>query len=445
MAVVSRLATLDEGSTYDFLTGALQEYVGSRTITSNGDGTATDSRTLVAKNTDVNILAAVSYIEVFISLCKGFSGDEHEIGSVWLEESATSETTKRSLIHSITLTPLIVSNLGPRLGKAAAFYTLVIIRDEIWEGITAYSFSNGAHLGTGGLLTLPAIDGSAPARISDISIFGVNANSGTLTTVWGGIKKTYGALADFSPIVELEKGSLYGGAALGTDGTNASPFGGANNIITYACTTSDVKIDVITMDQAFTSVNYHHWQGNYQVLLRCKLSAAQPVRIHVDTGYSGGTEFIPGPLQFISNTNYQFIEMGTISMPPFPRLKGAIYLEMFEWQLYAQRLGTATTLTADCIVLIPSDYYFKVTNAAIEAASGSYVDAFMHEDGTIDGININSSNKINLACHFMPNNFVYPWEGGKLVVAFQLSASQDISDAIDIIAAYHERYRIHGQ
>ena len=320
MAVVSRLATLDEGSTYDFLTGALQEYVGSRTITSNGDGTVTDSRTLVAKNTDVNILAAVSYIEVFISLCERFWSDEHEIGSVWLEESATSETTKRSLIHSITLTPLIVSNLGPRLGKAAAFYTLVIIRDEIWENITGGGVSLNNTPSLGGMVTLPAIDGSAPGRIYKILLTGTDASSDAITTIWGGIKPVYIALTDFDPIIELEKGTLVAPAALGTDAINASPHGGANNIVTYACTTSDVKIIYETIDDAFASTNYRHWAGNYLVLLRCKLDTAQPVKLHIDHGYKYGSVFIPGRDIFITHTDWLLIEMGNVSIPPFPRI-----------------------------------------------------------------------------------------------------------------------------
>ena len=125
----------------------------------------------------------------------------------------------------------------------------------------------------------------------------------------------------------------------------------------------------------------------------------------------------------------------SMKMPPFRN---------FEFQVYAQRLGTAVTLSVDCIVLIPSKYSFKITNTYLDDNPASEVDIFINEDTTVSCVNI-AGVGYRLGSQVAVNNLVYPNYGGKLVVAGQEAASQQILDVFDVLVDYYERFRVHGQ
>lgn len=448
MAVVFRLATKSEVTTYDFQTGGLKPHDMSRSP--NGDGWMTTSWTMVARTTDANIISAVNSIDELAETCDLFWGDNHRIESVWLEESATSETTKRSLIQSVTLTPIQDGWMSPLLGKTGMKYNLTVIHSAAWEKVASAAVAGTNVNCLGGTVALAAIDGSLPGRINNIN-FGPGELSGAITTIWGGIKPQYESTGstDFNPIVQLELGNLVSPAVVASDSDNASPVGTTDNIVSYACTTSDVKIIYETLNDAFTSTLYSHWIGDYQVLLRCHLTDADTVRLHVDWGYKFGTVFNRGPDEYVSSTDWFLYEMGTVSAPVLPREVTSDYMANFEFQLYAQRLGGATTLLADCLILIPAEHYFKMTNCSMADGSigvGPWVGGYQLEDGTIYCFSADGTGGLNMATQFGPNNLTYPIGGGTLVIAAQQAAIQDVDDYFyDVSIYYYERFRTHGE
>lgn len=445
MAVLFRLANETQSLAYSFMTDTIKYK--DLTRTSNGDGWQTTSLTVVGRAADADIITGINYIDDLAARCDLFWGDVHRIESIWLEEQATAETSKRSLVRSIKILPIQTGNLGPTLGKTGAIYTVVIIHLEMWEkvaneGITAPSTVNSLA----GMVTLAAIDGSIDGRIKQLLLDGSAASTGHMTTIWGGIKPVYTALTDFNPIFEMENGNLAGGAALANGGANASPTGAANNIVTYTTTAADVKIIYETLDDAYASTNYNHWEGDYLLLLRCKISAANAVKIHVDWGYKYGSVFNRGPDQYITNTDYMLIEMGSISIPPLPRYDSTDGLRYFELQLYVQHMVSAVTFTADCILLIPSYYSFKISNADLENNGSSEIYAFQSEDDLASCYNVSAAGVVNMAAQYSPNNFVYPIYGGKLVLAGQEATIQNLADIFDLVnILYKERYRTHGE
>jgi hypothetical protein len=451
MAIVFRIADEAQAVNYDFQTGNLKAQTMTRTP--NGDGWLTTSMTLVARASETNTLLAVQSIDELAEKCDLFWDDTHVTASIWLEESASSETAKRSLIKSIELTPLQVGWFSTLLGKQAMFYQLTIIHSAAWEKHEATLLDTANVNCLGGTAYIAPIDGSLPARINLMGLIGDATSGDILTTFWGGIKPDYGAAGtsdvgstDFSPLVQLELGTLVAPAVLASDSDNASPVGTTDNVVSYATTTGDVKIIYETLDNAFTSTVFNNWTGNYLVLLRARLDTAQVVRLHVDTGYLGGSVFIPGPYVYTSSTDYTLMEMGTISMPPFSRQNASHdLLETFEFQLYAMRIGTAVTLIADCLILIPADHMFKLTNALLDHANTSLCYSYINVDGTVSTINNGTDGKINMAAQLANNNFVCPIAGGTFVIAGQRSALQTVTDEVALNIEYCERYRTHGE
>jgi hypothetical protein len=262
------------------------------------------------------------------------------------------------------------------------------------------------------------------------------------TTVWGGIRPLMVGDSDFSPIWECELGSLGSSdAAVGTDSDDSSPLGTHNNIVTFSCSTVDTKFLAITLDQATTSAHFDHWIGDYTLLCRCKLNTAQPVRFHVQCGYSGGTTGFDGPDQFITHTAYQMIELGTISIPPLPREISLYSLQNFIIRLLAQQIGTAVTLTVDCLVLVPFTHRFKIENANIDHNFSNLFFGYTHEDGQISYL---SDAAISVETQYNPTNLVYPIEGGKLVLVSQEATVQHVADLLSPVVYYYERFKTHG-
>lgn len=446
MALTFSLADNNASTTYDFLTGALNPM--DRTTTPNGDGWVTETMTLRALGTDATIIAAVNTIDELAELCELYWEDDTRDNCIWLKEYSASETAKRSLVQSIEIVPITQGKFSPLLGNTGAFYAITIIRSAAWEN-TTYISKSVANLGAYGYVTeIAAIDGSLPARISSIGFQGDTDAPGTVTTIWGGIKPHWDSTgsSDFQCNLELETGTLAGGAVLASDSDTAWPWTTTDNIVTYAATTDDVKIIYMTLYDALGAVQYSHFVGNFQVLLRCKSSTTDTIVAHIDTGYQGGTFFITGPDQYISSTDYMLYEMGEVKIPPLSRYPDPSYLlEYFEFQLYCRTLSGTPTFTVDDIVLIPSSHYFKFTNAKLEPNGYSWATGWINPDYSLGAVNKNTAGKVNMAMQFAPNDWTVPIGGGILVVAAQEATSANILDSFGVELIYYERFRTHGE
>jgi hypothetical protein len=446
MAQVFRLANKTQTSTYNFLTGNLKPQ--DMTRVPNGDGWLTTTMTMVARTTDANIISAANSIDELGYYVDLFWEEPHRANSIWLEESATDETTKRSLVQSIEITPLQVGNMGPLLGKVGSLYTLVIIHSAVWENTGTASTGVSTISVLGGPMSLPAIDGSMAARLS-LSQIGYITNS-TANKMWIGIKSTGYGTTDFTSRWECEWGTLGAGAALASDSDNASPLGTTDNLVNLACSTDEGLVCSLTLAQIASATGISttdDYIGDYQILLRARLSTADTVRLQIKYGLSGSANLLVGPYIYASSTDYHIYEMGVISIPPYSRPLTSILLDNFQILLYVKNLGAANTLSADCFVPIPSRHYMKVSNCTM--GGSSIVHSYVSEDDTLSAFTYNDgTGTFDLDTTVGINNWVYPIEGGMLVFASEDSTGSSLlanENQVGVSLTYVERFRTYGE
>jgi hypothetical protein len=432
MAKVFRLATKDQStSTYDFLTGYLRP--SDRVTSDNGDGWVTETMTLVARASDTNTVASAEAINTMDYYCNLYWRDASQEQSVWLEEHADAEPEKRALINTITLVPLTEGKFTPQLGSTGSKYILTIIRSAVWERVSLRTTSSLNVPVLGGTMDCPSFPGGYDARIEQMRILSSAISLATANTIWGGIRPTNLGTTDFNPLWELESGSLLSTSALASDSDNASPIGTTDNIVTYACDTSETTFLSIAISQVKPTTDLYsdHYQGDYLVLCRAKLSAAEYVRLKMRYGFSGLTTYEgEGQTVYFNSTDWHLYEMGVVSIPPFPRysLDGLSYdtLDRFQFRLRAMRPGaSAVSISVDCLVLIPFTHSFKIVGELGSTDIG--LRAYMWEDGTKAGYVLDADSAPYKTIQFSTNNWTYPVLGGVFVLAAEDTTGQSIA------------------
>lgn len=458
MAAVLKLENYTQTASYDFLTGTLKPGNNTRRTSPIGNGLVSEGMVLTGTGTDAAIRAAVQTITEMAEAVRVFWDEPNQMDTYWWREESDSETAygKRSLIHSIAIEPLTIDRFGAILGKTGAFYNLVVIRESIFEAFTTSTVTGSAVSCLGGTVALAAIPGSYSARINQFNILGASGG-GTINRVWAGIRPTLEGTAAFEPLWELENGTYNStaGAALATD-TNASPRAGANNCVQIAVDTASDWVVKMTIDQATATTSYHHFAGQYLVLLRYKLGAANEVILQMRTGYSSSVGYGAGELKATTSTAYRFMELGFINIPPFGyryEFQGTgtdTTLKNFQIQIWAYRTGAAVTLTVDCIVLIPVPHFTYSEGSAIAFTDSDSITWTSHRT-TADGKTIvlyfdtNNDPVANLIYTLDRDDFVVPVEGGLLVIAGEETASQVVSDNVDLSIGRLFRHRVHAE
>lgn len=455
MALVMRLCDIDAtaGTLYDFLTGELKPVLGSWKTAPGGDGKTTETMQLASvTGTDANIIAAVQKIDELRDQVRDFFANKKTGKSIWFEINAAAETAKRALVYSITLVPVNVMTHTALLGYKAGFYQLTIVRDELWEDKTLSVIQTGVGGVTtlGGTDAISATPGSAPGRISYATFSAISGGGGPLTKVWAGIRPAGPGTANFSPMWELENGTRGTDATLVTDAA-ASPDAGANNAVNvdFGTDTSLVERIGMTVDQSTASTNFHHFTGDYLVLARCYLTAAGTVGIQMKTGYTSNATYVARPEKYITNTAYQFIELGEISLPPFAYrdvLQATVILKNFEIQLHAERVAGTPQLRLDCLVLIPTAHFLKAAGASINfSGTASRLTVYTHEDGEKASINWSTADEPDAAVVAELRNWQVPIEGGVAVVAAERAAGSTHTDVIYFEIDYYVRHRTYQE
>lgn len=445
MAVEFRLSNKAQSSTYSFLTGNLRP--ADRTTTANGDGWVTETMTLVGRTTDANILAAVNMIDELAEKCELWWSDTTYTASIWLEENAADETAKRALVQSITLAPITEGWFTPELGKVGAKYVCVIVRSAAWEVVTG-PMTNDENISVlGGTRVYSATYGSLPARIPIVNITSVN--NATASTMWLGIRPTASGTSDFNPVWQFESGTLSGGAVVASDSDNASPLGSTDNIITYAATSDETLFAGITMEQGrgSTDSGSAHYLGDYTVLGRMKASTTDGVRVRMTWGMANSARTYQNPYVFITETDYHFYEFGNITIPPFPRFPYTA-LGQFKVAFFAMCLGGTPTLTGDCIVLVPSTHYAKMTGLSMHEGSADVVKLITLEDG-INYATVFSTTDANYDANVQlsTRDWGLPIEGGIVVFVSEDSTGSSLvanENLFTVTLEYLNRYRTHA-
>ena len=410
------------------------------------DGTIIESCTLFAKDVDANIISSVDVLDGLAESTRRFLKDKAEGDSVWYEIVAdpATEIPKRALIYKIEVRPLYTNIYIPTLGRGAAFYELEFERAVAFEDITAIGSTATACNVLGGTITLGAQRGNLPARIQRLNIISSNA----LEEFWIGIRPVGPGVTNFNPLWECENA-----LTLGADTTIVADAAASGTTVktTFASGPSMANRFIIKLDDVTASANYHHFVGEYLVLLRCKVDASTTVGVRMFTGYDNTLTAVYQPTYYrpvygITNQNYMYKELGVISIPSFGyrrMLRNDSLVKNYTIGVQAERTAGSgsNAVYCDCLVLIPYQHFIHISKAEMSAARS--VDAYMDELGEINAF-MTESNVVLSNMEVQNNNWEYPVVGGMLVFAAERVTTSDKADSGTVTLTFRRRYRVHA-
>ena len=177
------------------------------------------------------------------------------------------------------------------------------------------------------------------------------------------------------------------------------------------------------------------------------LSAAGTVDLEMRSGFTATaeTDLTKSEKVAITNTSYQFVELGEISIPPFgwkDPWQFANSLRDFAIHIYAAQISGTPDLHLDCLVLIPSEHLFSASNFTIDG-NGSVALYTDIEEGYI-AAEINAvvhSNKIDASIDYHLRNLRIPIEGCEVVLAGD-TTTPDPDDTFALAVKYIPRHRM---
>jgi hypothetical protein len=251
---------------------------------------------------------------------------------------------------------------------------------------------------------------------------------------------------------ELEDGTP-GTDATAAEITGASPADGASNQITVDFSTNTLINRIgMTVDDAIGDSNYRHAIGRYMVLLRYSMEDGDTdIVAEMRTGYPSNTTFAPHGEHVLDGTTAWRLEpMGEIQIPSWPFRENAgdpdLVSRDFTIQIHAERTAGTGDLYLDALILIPSEHFMSLEGAIIEYDGfAAEVFARISEYGEEVALffDVDQRIKSNLVASF--NNFVYPIEGGLLVVAGERTSSSVVTDTVKFAVSWYPRHRNHRE
>ncbi|MBN1535184.1 MAG: hypothetical protein JW908_00525 [Anaerolineales bacterium] len=446
MAIVLRLANYAQTITYNLLTGDLYALMDTWSTDFGDMGEMVETITLAARGeTDSAIMTAAQTLTELQDNCIDFWGDKLNNKSVWWEEKTADETAKRALIYSIDLLPLQKSKYTKLLGGSTAFFKLTVIHDAIYEDVSETTVVNAQSMSClSGTKTIAAIKGSAPARISQVLVTGVNGVN-SKEAVWLGIRPTGYGTTLYQRYWEAAYGDLGADSSLASDVTWGFPASSNNVVdITFATdntlTTCRINLQLLDADSA----RYDDNVGDYIVLLRYKLvtGSSGEILVQAQSGYEDGKKIHEAVILDDDALNMKAI--ARISLPPTgARSETSISsddLANFEFDLYAKRLSGDYVLRVDGYYLIPAKHCIFTEDAEVEY-NNAFVEFKTLEDGSFIARQKNSSsNRVEKALLPGNTNWVLPVEGGILVLA---AANTDVNtDTVTVTLKAFYRHRM---
>ena len=157
-----------------------------------------------------------------------FVTNKQNSAPVWYYESADNETEKRALVHGGTLLPVVQQQATRLMERDKAFYVLTIRRGP-WEQTSVTTILSAQTMdGVTNTKALSTIKGDVPGRISQTLIRGTatNTEAAPLTKVWAGIRREYGGVTLFDPVLDLEYATLVNETTVTSiDDSNTYPNG----------------------------------------------------------------------------------------------------------------------------------------------------------------------------------------------------------------------------
>ncbi|MBX3056512.1 MAG: hypothetical protein KF770_08575 [Anaerolineae bacterium] len=342
---------------------------------------------------------------------------------VWLQEAATGDIySRQALIYDISITWLSQQGKTRLLTYGNVFYgELVILRHPEWESAISQGFNQTISL-RGGSYILPSYfyKGMTGARIAslivrDPRIAGTNRN---INEVWIGIREKGLGFSSFVPKQQCEIG------ANGPDTSNVNQTyfnGGTAKQVTFNTTPQMTNRVTFTLSN-FTLSNYHHFFGEYLILLAYQHSQT-PSAGYIIAQLTGENVITSPPTQLPSTgavLQSQLIELGYIRLPAQPLRSNYITptISNLGFSIAAERTSGTQPLFLDYIILMPARHTLKlIPTTPGQTANGAYY-FFQHPENSMTAVQTYSTN--TTLRHFMDfeaQNFHLPPDEAMMVFA----------------------------
>lgn len=420
----------------------------------SSDEVVWDTITCLVRGTADEIRAEQNRIDKLAIQAQRYFYDIKENTAVLLKVAGEGEDAKQVVVIDIrakyhsdsNMTPLLVANAAD--GDTLQMVTLAVLHTPYFEpdldlvSYSAQAVGNVSDLG--GTWEIGDAGGTLDQRIASFVISDDSSPSYEHNKFWIGIRRLRYGTADFQPVWEVEAASEGTDTTGGIDATASSGFSATCN---FGTTTTLAERLQFLVEQ-FSTGQPADMIGEYLVLGRVKLSsAATEVHIQLKQGHLayGTLTQVAGDtyLSAVTDsnlTNWNLVELGHIQIPTTGNRESianeATGLSWFGLSLLAERMSASGSLVIDCLVLIPTDYYFTATDCRVGAGIDELqlITSNLNEQialgstpnsGALGGVRHYSVN-------FSFNNWFYPADGGILVIAGQKTAQHDLSQTLDL-------------
>jgi len=457
MAQILKLVT-GKGTVMDLLTGYLRVRTDGWTTQSyTGEGDPVwDTFNLVGRGTSETLLGSAIYgVQQFCTEARRNASNTSWDNRSWLGWKPEGGEEIRTLVTDGNL--VIQSDpgaggLGPLLNSDGFVYGALALQHMPWWEHTSNVSGTLNQMGVCGSVWMPSItSGDLPGRIS---FFGIDTLNGVtpLNDFWIGIRPTYGGTATFNPLWECELGTM-GTAGYGSAVAEASSSNGTIMRTNFGGTAAGAGAAMlqrlrISVYQALGTEFTDDMVGKYLVLARMKCGASTECLVDL---YQGLGQIGSDPMGIelvgetkVTNTVYKLIELGQVQIPPFgikmfdSGVAGAMDTNLY---IYAQRLSGTSTLSIDCLILIPSEHMLTIKNAGINHADDA-IYFYSGPDGRSIAFTYDTTSGRDEIVEHTVTDFTWPNDGAGIVVHAAQSATvdHDITGTVRFIMSVYPRY-----
>jgi hypothetical protein len=458
MALTHKIINQYADVTYDFTTGDLMISDSGWRIQGLKDNKVIETMTLFGEASNAaDVIDAVNMLNELGRMAREWHSEPQNPDSVWVHLYGENENPKRALVYDITVVSMPSGMSNPTLAVGAGLYTFSITRSATWEDASVQTLAAQTLNALGGSVALAAIAGDEDARFERFTAFGDSSGAtmaNGMTKMWWGMVNLHPAISvggSYSPLQEVEDAYINPSCSpLPTVQSDSSASGSSK--IQWLTSATFQNICGEELSGWFTNFPAGYY-GRYLILLRCKLSAAETVRLQIRYGQLGGEVSLGD--RYINNTAYQFIEMGEASFRP-GSLRAAAYdfgsgRNSAGLYIWGQHMTSQVTLSLDCLVMIPLMAHGFADDAYVGYLGSSWVfgtNFYQFEDDERAAVNY-SKTGATLATLFgsvqhNSETWRYLRRGGMLVVAGERAAGQDKADTLKVEATYYRRYRTHA-
>lgn len=409
---------------------------------------------LADRDSDDNLAATLQALDSMRRLADMYQRDRSLREPVWLHAQMVGETGgRRSYVRRISTE--WHSNQCDVAGEPAAHDAKLrvgIERHPYWEQATTEGQGVASPLtGASVQFDYTSTAGDAVGDVGGrVALLEIGPDSGQrVDRVWCGFRSTkHGTPANFQNIWECEVVGASAGTDCGAPTTDAtaSPGGGGNTkrVISFATTTTWAKR--LTIELQDVTANTTDQIGRLLWLLRCHVDSATTCEIKLRFGWSGmaDDEFLENDPSEISNTSWDYLELGDAPLPPLnlhadSYISGMIgYVPHMAIQIWARRTAGTGSLHLDCLCPIPLDEGWLIAKDISTAADDAlnYSQSPMDEQVffTIDGSYIVKWPTSSADAFWVPPG------DGRLVIVYADVSSSVLTNGIIPQLRYYPRW-----